>query len=74
MAFTVKITGTTSSCGECPHREYYSAGVYECTKTGANLPHGQSHAIPDWCPLPDHPAQTIEALRHRIAQEGAATQ
>jgi hypothetical protein len=74
MTFTVKITGTTDCCEECPFRSYYSAGVYECSKTGANLPHGQSRSIPDWCPLPDHPAQTIETLRRKIAQDGTATQ
>ena len=53
---TLKITGTTKNCRECPNRVYYSGGVYECTAAGdVQIKPSETDTIPDWCPLPDYP-------------------
>lgn len=56
-----RLLGRVSNCRECPHRDYYSAGRYECGKTfdgvdpysSKALPEGHTALapIPDWCPL-----------------------
>lgn len=64
--FIVKVTGTTTSCKECPFRRYYSGGAYECMKAGAHLPEGKEHEIPAWCPLGDYPAIAMQKQEDRI--------
>lgn len=61
-----KILGIVQACKECPHRHYYSGGVYECTKVGQNLP--RDVEIPEWCPLPNHPAHEMERMREIIKE------
>ena len=60
-----KIIGLANTCRECPHRRYESGGVYRCEKVGVDL--DASCAIPDWCPLPNYPAQSAQtAHAHAI--------
>jgi hypothetical protein len=61
----VKILGLVRSCMECPHRQYYSGGVYECAKLQQPLIAGE--AMPVWCPLPDHPAEHIAPAQRAVA-------
>jgi hypothetical protein len=61
-----RILDLISECRACPHRRYYSGGAYECTKVAQVLP--KSVAMPDWCPLPQHPAGEIEATRRDAAR------
>lgn len=69
MATKVYITGTTHNCKECPFRSYYSGGIHECTKTGAHLPPGKAECgIPEWCPLPLHPAHAITRLELKLSE------
>ena len=42
-------------CKKCPHRHYYSVGLYECLKYGTVLPASHILDIPEWCPLPKLP-------------------
>ena len=61
-----KILDIIQSCKDCPHRHYYSGGVYECSKVGEQLVPGV--LIPRWCPLPEHPAHHIRELEATIAR------
>jgi hypothetical protein len=61
----VKILGLVRSCTECPHRQYYSGGVYECAKLQQPLTPGE--AMPMWCPLSDHPAVHIAPAQRAVA-------
>jgi hypothetical protein len=49
-----KIVALVNRCKECPNRQYYSGGVYECIKVWRKLKEGE--AIPRWCPLPEYPS------------------
>ncbi|NHK29148.1 hypothetical protein FF098_014605 [Parvularcula flava] len=54
-----RITGTTNGCRSCPHRDYYSGGVYECTKTGERLEYNHAdNYFGGLCPLPPLAART----------------
>lgn len=53
-----KMTGLANSCKECPHRHYYSGGVYECAIV-QNSKLNADNTIPGWCPLPDYPATPV---------------
>ena len=57
-----KIIGIANSCEECPNRHYYSAGTHECLKVPGPEYLAADGTIPAWCPLADHPANTIAAL------------
>jgi hypothetical protein len=59
-----KILGIVQCCKECPHRRYYSAGIYECSKVNEALP--KDADIPAWCPLPDHPAHRLAAAERAM--------
>ncbi|MDP2769456.1 MAG: hypothetical protein Q8O81_06445, partial [Giesbergeria sp.] len=65
---TIKVTGTTDSCGKCPNYGYYSGGAYECRLV--ELVVHDKTVVDPFCPLPDYPAaiiagqqMTIKALR-----------
>jgi hypothetical protein len=60
----VKILGLVSGCTQCPHRQYYSGGVYECAKVQQKLV--ASETMPVWCPLPDHPAVHIAPAQRAV--------
>jgi hypothetical protein len=69
---TMKVVRVVTSCRGCPHRQYYSAGRYECygmfngTRGSERLlPEGHSKdaPIPDWCPLEDYPRLLAERAR-----------
>ena len=62
-------------CKTCPHRHYYSVGLYECLKYGTVLPASHILDIPEWCPLPklptpasapETPAEDDGARRERL--------
>jgi hypothetical protein len=61
----VKILALVHSCIECPHRQYYSGGVYECAKLQQPLIAGET--MPVWCPLSDHPAAHIAPAQRAVA-------
>lgn len=66
----MKIVQSVSTCKDCPHRHYYSGGVYECGKVGA-APLPNDCGIPDWCPLPNDAAQIAAQARHALANAKA---
>ncbi|OZI23717.1 hypothetical protein CAL26_09810 [Bordetella genomosp. 9] len=65
---TARILGTVTRCVGCPNRQYYSAGVYECTAVERAL--DVSEAMPQWCPLPEYP--TIAEIRAQARAEMVA--
>lgn len=56
-----KIIGLASTCRDCPNRRYESGGVYHCEKV--NLCLQANCEIPDWCPLPNYPAQAAQPVQ-----------
>lgn len=62
-----KIHLLVNSCRECPEAQYESGGRYACRKAhvmfeGEGLP----TTLPVWCPLPDHPGASIQALERQL--------
>lgn len=48
-----RILAIINRCKECPHRQYFSGGIYQCVKVRADLDDRES--MPAWCPLPVYP-------------------
>ena len=48
-----RILAIINRCKECPHRQYFSGGTYQCAKVSAYL--DDREAMPEWCPLPHYP-------------------
>lgn len=61
----MKIALRVSSCKECPNRRYYSGGRYNCAAVDAPLPEDMGY--PDWCPLPNDPAQLAARSTEALA-------
>ena len=62
---SVKILALVKSCAECPHKQYYSGSVYECSMVQQKLV--ADVAMPFWCPLPDHPAVHIAPAQRAVS-------
>jgi len=61
----MKIVDTTNSCRTCSHKMYFSGGQYECTKLNKII--NDISTIPNWCPLPEYPAQVIQDVENQKA-------
>ena len=56
-------------CTDCPHCQYYSAGMYECMITLERLPDRKDH-VGDRCPLP-FAGPPVQVANNALTKENA---
>ncbi len=59
-----KVLGLVHSCGECPHYQYYSAGVFRCKVADQNVL--DKETIAPFCPLANFPSAIIAGMEITI--------